>query len=385
MKIALLTDGIYPHVMGGMQKHSYYLAKYLARNKVFVDLYHCMPSETRQDELTEFTDQEREYINSISIPFPQSKYFPGHYLRASYLYSEKILGYLKDHLDVDFIYVQGFTGWALLNAKRQGLKTPPVSINLHGLEMFQDPPTFKVGLQQQMLRPAATKNLRMAEVVFSLGGKLTDIVKSVGVPDARIIEIPIGIEESWLNCHTPPSVQPRKFIFVGRHERRKGVEELGEAIKTLMPQYEFEFHFIGPIPETVQITSPRIKYWGLVKEPQKIRDVLSGCDVLVCPSYSEGMPTVILEAMATGLSVIATDVGAVTEVVSPESGWIIPPGNARQLQDAIVEAIHIPDDMLLHRKNVNQEIIRERFTWDVVVERTINEIDRIVGSVNSSL
>ncbi|WP_081782592.1 hypothetical protein [Marinilabilia salmonicolor] len=43
MRIALLTDGIYPHIMGGMQKHSYYLAKYLARAGVKVDVYHAIP------------------------------------------------------------------------------------------------------------------------------------------------------------------------------------------------------------------------------------------------------------------------------------------------------------------------------------------------------
>ena len=43
MRIALLTDGIYPYVMGGMQRHSYYLAKYLARAGVHVDLYHFIP------------------------------------------------------------------------------------------------------------------------------------------------------------------------------------------------------------------------------------------------------------------------------------------------------------------------------------------------------
>ena len=40
MRIALITDGIYPYVMGGMQKHSYFLAKFLAKNKIYVDLFH---------------------------------------------------------------------------------------------------------------------------------------------------------------------------------------------------------------------------------------------------------------------------------------------------------------------------------------------------------
>ena len=40
MRVALITDGIYPYVIGGMQKHSFYIAKYLAKNRVYVDLFH---------------------------------------------------------------------------------------------------------------------------------------------------------------------------------------------------------------------------------------------------------------------------------------------------------------------------------------------------------
>ena len=45
MRIALLTDGIYPYVLGGMQRHSFYLAKYFAKNKFYVDLFHFNQSE----------------------------------------------------------------------------------------------------------------------------------------------------------------------------------------------------------------------------------------------------------------------------------------------------------------------------------------------------
>ncbi len=58
MKVALVTDGIWPYVMGGMQKHSYYLCKYLAKKKIDVDLYHFNQSQLNIEALDVFTEEE---------------------------------------------------------------------------------------------------------------------------------------------------------------------------------------------------------------------------------------------------------------------------------------------------------------------------------------
>jgi len=59
LKIALITDGIWPYVMGGMQKHSYYLCKYLAQNKVNVDLIHFNRSKLDITDLSVFSEEEK--------------------------------------------------------------------------------------------------------------------------------------------------------------------------------------------------------------------------------------------------------------------------------------------------------------------------------------
>ena len=58
MRIALITDGIWPYVLGGMQKHSYYLCKYLAQQNVYVDLYHFNQSNYDISKLEFFTEEE---------------------------------------------------------------------------------------------------------------------------------------------------------------------------------------------------------------------------------------------------------------------------------------------------------------------------------------
>jgi glycosyltransferase involved in cell wall biosynthesis len=101
---------------------------------------------------------------------------------------------------------------------------------------------------------------------------------------------------------------------------------------------------------------------------------------LVCPSYSEGMPTVILEAMACGLAVIASDVGAVSEQVNQQNGLLIEAGNAKQLEMAIRKFIQMPKDELNLMKENAQQKVRQNFLWNNIMVKTIQEIEHIISN-----
>src|SRR4051812_9811811 len=134
MRVALITDGIWPYVLGGMQKHSYYLCKYLAKNGVEVDLFHFNQSNYNIARLEFFTDEEKKYIHPTVIPFPDSAKGYGHYLVNSYRYSLTVYEKLKDSLsNYDLIYAKGFTGWHFVREKqRSKLLCPPIAIKFHG-------------------------------------------------------------------------------------------------------------------------------------------------------------------------------------------------------------------------------------------------------------
>ena len=377
MRIALLTDGIYPYAMGGMQKHSYYLAKYFAQQKVQVHLYHFSQNKTYDiQQLEFFTDNEKAFIQSFIIPFPSLGKLPGHYLRESYQYSVNIHNALKKNADVDFIYAQGYTGWKIMEAKTAGEKIPPIGVNFHGIEPFQKAPSLKAKLQQQILKGAMLYNLKHVDVVFSLGGNLTSILLKNKIEKNKIVQIPIGIEQDWVHASMPKNNDVIKFVFVGRYERRKGIEELNKALLKILDKQNFEFHFIGPIPENKKIISPKIIYYGSIGEQEKIKNILRSCDVLVCASYSEGMPTVILEAMASGLTVIATNVGAVNELVSDKTGYLIPSARVSVIVDALKNAIHEQPEKLEQKKRNGQQLIHENFMWDKIIGLTLSEIKK---------
>src|SRR5688572_7118486 len=119
-RVALITDGIWPYVLGGMQKHSYYLCKYLAKQKIEVDLFHFNQSNYDISLQEFFSEEERKYIRSHVVEFPRSLPFPGHYLYNSYRYSKRIYHLLKEHVSsYDYIYTKGFSGWCIINAKQK--------------------------------------------------------------------------------------------------------------------------------------------------------------------------------------------------------------------------------------------------------------------------
>jgi glycosyltransferase involved in cell wall biosynthesis len=375
MKIALLTDGVFPYVIGGMQKHSFYLAKYFAMNKINVDLYHTANDLSKADSLDCFTSEEKKYIRSIVIPFPKLDRFPGHYIREMYAFSAAIFSEMKENGAVDFVYVQGFCGMKLLENKDQ-IKIP-IGVNFHGLEMFQKAANLRSKMEQFIFRKHVLRALKNADVVFSLGGKLTELMVLRGIPPPKISQISIGIDPSWIREEKILPHSGITFVFVGRYERRKGIEEIMMVLNNIKEQ-TFEFHFVGTIPDSKRINSNNIHYWGNIADASKIKEILKTSDVLVCPSYSEGMPTVILEAMASGLAIIASNVGAISEQVNEANGILIQPGNNEELEHALLKMLKIYPALLISMKENSIAAIKEQFLWEEIITKTISEIQRFI-------
>ncbi|HMB92470.1 MAG TPA: glycosyltransferase family 4 protein [Rhodothermales bacterium] len=376
MRLALLTNGIFPCVIGGMQKHSFYLAKYMARQGVDVDVYYALHAEVDGHGWdTLFSDKERARLTGYRIERPRLPYFPSHYMLDSYRTSVALIDAMQAGPHVDFIYAQGFAGWKAVRLRRSGAALPPVGVNPHGLEMYQRPATVRSRLESYLFMPYVSSILRSADVALSLGGGLSRIMQQIGVPEQYILPSPNGVSEDWLVDKLPNPHSPRKFVFLGRYERRKGVEELHKVLPPLLGEFDMQFNFIGPIPEQLRISSPKVKYWGLVREEARIRNILRASDVLVCPSYSEGMPTVILEAMASGLAVIGTQVGAVDAMVSESNGWLIAPGSASALRASLQAALTVSEDVLQAKKQYSRRQVEEEFLWDVVAQKTIDGIE----------
>lgn len=380
IKIALLTNGVWPHVIGGMQKHSYYLCKYLSREGLKVHLYHTLQNADAKSSLSNYFDEtELSNIEEFLILYPQPHSFPGHYLYESYKYSKNIYFKLEPLIEqYDLLYVQGLSGWFTINKQNKLKGFPPIILNLHGLEMFQKPWSFKGRFEQWMFRPFVMNLLKRADYIHTLGKRLTQLLLERGIKPRKFVEVGIGIEKKWLIHKIAPSAQRRVFTFIGRYQRLKGIVELTSVLRKLMGRYDFEFHFIGPIPDKAKLNSPKIVYHGLINQQDFIKDILALTDFLVVPSYTEGMPTVILEAMSSGCAVIASDVGAVNELVSEKNGILITPGDTTSLYKAMEEGMIMDQSTLQQMKQYAIQQVEKQFTWEVVIKRMIAEFLSII-------
>lgn len=370
MRVALLTDGIWPYVLGGMQKHSYYLCKYLAKNGVQVDLFHFNQSTYNIHQLEIFSEAEKKFIRSRVLEFPKSLSFPGHYLYNSYRYSKLLFGILQPELNhYDFIYSKGFSAWYLIEQKKKGkIKCPPIGVKFHGYEMFQTSPDLKTKLQHLLLLRRPVKFISQnADVVFSYGGKITELIASIGVKKENIVEMPSGLEAASVAENAGEIQVPLHFLFLGRYERRKGIEELNLALQDLLNNKDvpaFEMHFIGPIPEHKKIRHAQVIYHGEIRDKDSLKQNIRSCDVLLCPSWSEGFPNVLLEAMGNGLSVLATDVGAVNVLVNAENGKLIRSSDPKEIYHGLIWFLNLPkEDLNLMKRNA-LKTLREHFTWE---------------------
>ncbi len=142
--------------------------------------------------------------------------------------------------------------------------------------------------------------------------------------------------------------------MVGRNDKVKGIQVLQDALH-LLPE-PIELHMVGDWPRW-NAGMHKVVYHGVVRDQNLLMEKLDTCDVLLLPSLSEGMPTVILEAMARGLDVIASDVGAVRELVNNP----LPPGDIK----ALAEAMNSAKEYFQPRR------ITDRFAWNGIARETV--------------
>ena len=362
MKILFLTDGLAPFVIGGMQQHSTMMVKHLAPLVDEITVMHCgdpnKDPASDSDVLGALGSPSN--VSVIGLVFKDKSFFPGHYVRASKKYSLNLYNTISNYLSsFDVVYAQGFTGYAFI-AKHKKLVS-----NLHGLEMFQRSFSLREKLKKLILRNLALRIIQQSSFVISLGGKLTEILLGLGVE--RIILSPNGIDTKRLLNSSTKTVEAISFIFIGRNDKRKGFSILLEALKRSKEKVSLKV--IGPWPE-IKTPPHNLIYYGEIKSKDKIFEIIDTSDVLVVPSLSEGMPTVILEAMARGKAVIATNVGAVSELVSEENGVLIQAGSVEELSNAITNISK--DD--LHRAEMVSIQKAKNLTWDRVIENLLKEL-----------
>lgn len=132
----------------------------------------------------------------------------------------------------------------------------------------------------------------------------------------------------------------KKFIFLGHIRSEKGIDQILEVASQLDDSYHIDLY--GSIAESKYNTIDwkkykNISYNGTLK-PSEVYDILAEHDVLLLPTYwkGEGYPGVIIESLALGLPVIATNLRGISEILNDRSGILVEAKNVDQLKEAIL-------------------------------------------------
>jgi glycosyltransferase involved in cell wall biosynthesis len=148
----------------------------------------------------------------------------------------------------------------------------------------------------------------------------------------------------------PEGDAPTHLVFVGRLAAVKGLRVLMDAFSTArQTNPNLKLTIVGDGPDRAWLETAARPYGhdvhltGFLSQSD-VAQVLATADIFVLPSFAEGVPVVLMEAMASRMPVIATQVAGVPELVAHGvSGLLIPPGNAHALADAIATLATDPD------------------------------------------
>ena len=145
-----------------------------------------------------------------------------------------------------------------------------------------------------------------------------------------------------------PSSKPIHFLFLGRIGQRKGAFDLIKAFAVLTDQQKAQAHLTIAGDGDTEKARLQVQNLGLAEcvtildwlNPEQRDAYLAKSNVFVLPSYNEGLPIALLEAMGWGLPAITTPVGGIPELVtSGKDGILVEPGNVEQLSQAIASLI----------------------------------------------
>lgn len=231
-------------------------------------------------------------------------------------------------------------------------------------------------IPMHVLRPLGRIEVRLAmnraDMILPVSDNLMTHIESYGIKN-RFHTIPNAVNTQlfYPSFVGEKREHIKRMLLVATFRPIKGVPYLLEALAKLRNRRkDFVFDIVGDGPDRAEYEamadklglSGCVTFHGVKTKPE-IADYMRQCDIFVLPSLWENLPCVLIEAMASGARIIATDVGGVRELVNHDTGVLVPPKNIQSLEEAMGK-------MLDNYGNYSSEKIakyaREKFGYEAV-------------------
>jgi glycosyltransferase involved in cell wall biosynthesis len=311
-----------------------------------------------------------------------------------FLVGSRLFAAVRRRLPYDVIDISGGDAWLASALRRWYRLSVTIVCRSHGWE-HEDyrvqvrgsaPARWRWarGLLMRLARlPMVTSSVKRADIVLvgSSQGRRFALERGWKAAD-RVVAIPCGVDEKYFR--TEDHSGGRGLLFAGGWLRIKGVQYLAKA-------YEIISSAGSPIPLSIvgygrareevlqafdQSLHPGIRMGEALLDEEQMMEEYRSHDVLVFPSLYEGFGMVLLEAMASGLAVVATPVGGAADLIRhEENGIIVPAEDAGLLAKAIIGLWNSPEKR--RRLGVAARRTAREYTWGNVARRTLQSYQMV--------
>ena len=376
MKKILLLNYEFPPLGGGAANATYHLLNEFAKNKnIQIDLITSSTNKYREEQ---FSDNIRIYFLDIgkkgNLHYQSNKDLLAYSLKAYRFAKELIKEKQYDLVHAFFGIPCGYI------AMKLGL---PYVVSLRG----SDVPFYnkRFYLMDKFLFKRLSKKIwkRAKSVIANSGGLKELACKSAPQQNIRVIYNGVDINKFQSNqkSETLPAgrqVRNQKFtvLYVGRLIKRKGVKYLIDAFAKLNAQNDCRLLIAGTgnledklKKQVVELNQTKSVYFFGAVPHSVLPQIYRQSDVFVLPSFNEGMSNTMLEAMASGLPIVATDTGGTKELIKG-NGMIIDKGSS----DSILQALKTlkANKRMREEFGLNSSIRAREMGWGKIAEKYLN-------------
>jgi glycosyltransferase involved in cell wall biosynthesis len=335
MRILMVVPHFPPPVLGGLEKQAYLLAKALAEDG------HNIIIISRRFRAGQKTVERNNGCEVVRLSFGSG------ILRIFNDFYQLLIPFLmfsrRNEFDIVHVHTIRIAGIiALLTASLLGKKTLQ---KIPGIGVYGISESFNMlfgAIRGRVFRSSADAIVAMSE-------SCVQTMKSFGYPESRILRITNGIEPEPAFSRKIGSGEERlNIIFLGRLVPKKGILDLLEAWELVIAAKgkiaaELKIYGEGPMKSRIRTAIVAKSLTGSVKlcgYSDDVKGVLSAADIFVLPSYEEGNPNAVLEAMAAGLPIVSTIVGGTAKLVG-DSGraFLHEPGDIGTLSKILLRLI----------------------------------------------
>jgi len=301
-------------------------------------------------------------------------------IHAAYLAEACVLTRLAEREEVDHVHAHFGTNPPLVCVLARDLGGPGFSFTVHGPEEFDRPIALRL---REKIRAA-----RFTVAISSFGrGQLWRWCDDSDRDSIEIVRC--GVDSAFLDEDPTPIPEGNRLVFVGRLCPQKAPWVLMQAARQLsLEGVPFELHVLGDgelEAETRAFVQEndlegQVTFHGRVGAAE-VRAAIEDARALVLPSFAEGLPVVLMEALARGRPVVTTSIAGIPELVRDgEEGWVVPSGDPVALASAMRAALELSPGELAVMGERGRERVREQHDSLKEAERLAAIARRAIGA-----